>query len=120
MIGATARCVISTAFPVVAGSMPWSTLSINVLGAFVLGVIAAVLHAPRWETLRLLLCTGVLGAFTTFSAFSIEMVQLSHTRLDLAFAYASGSVVAGLIAAAAGLFIGRSFARQRPDVEDKA
>lgn len=56
------------------GGMPWGILAVNVLGSFLVGLCVHFL--PRDENMRLLVITGFLGGFTTFSAFSIESMQL--------------------------------------------
>jgi len=84
---------------------PWGTLLINVSGSFALGlfvtfIIRRLSGAP---VLRGLVATGFLGAFTTFSTFSYETVQLLLSGSTLpALAYVIGSLVLGLGAAAAG------------------
>lgn len=92
------------------GGFPLATLTVNVLGAFLLGILMALL-AGRGESAewwRLLLGVGVLGGFTTFSTFAFETVELMHEgALALALANAAGSVVAGLLATVAGIYVGR-------------
>lgn len=85
---------------------PWSTFAVNVLGCFVAGLLAGLVerqHVLGPET-RLFLFTGLLGGFTTFSAFGLETVQLLR-RGDwlLAAGYAGGSVLLGLAAVWLGL-----------------
>lgn len=87
-------------------AFPWGTLVVNVLGAFAMGVLAARL-GPEQVGQRLLLGVGLLGGFTTFSAFSIETVRLMQQRLDLAMLYVMGSLVFGVSACWLGLGIGR-------------
>ena len=93
------------------GQFPWGTLAVNVAGSFLLGVLVEVttsrlLPHPNW---RIALGIGFLGAFTTFSTFAYETVRLAE---DSAYALALLNVVAmtvlGLLAAAAGLVIGRA------------
>jgi CrcB protein len=57
---------------------PWATLAVNAVGSVLMGVLAGWLarHGPGGDELRLLLGVGVLGGFTTFSAFSLELVML--------------------------------------------
>jgi CrcB protein len=89
---------------------PWGTFTINVLGSLLIGVLAGWLAfrgegGAQW---RLFLGTGVLGGFTTFSAYSLETALLIEKREYLpAAAYALGSVAVGLIAVFAGLWIAR-------------
>ncbi len=79
---------------------PWSTFTVNLIGCMAIGVLSGV--AERFEmispTARLFLFTGVLGAFTTFSAFGLETVYLlRRNELWIAAAYTAGSVVVGLL-----------------------
>ena len=83
---------------------------INIVGSLLIGLLAALLlaRAPTNEALRLLLTTGLLGGFTTFSAFSYELNGLiSSGSYAGAALYLLGSVGGGLLAAAAGLALGR-------------
>lgn len=85
---------------------PLATFIVNVLGSFALGVLLAALLARRNE-LRLLLGTGFLGGFTTYSALAVETDTLLRSdHVALAIAYAIGSVFAGLAAAIAGVAFG--------------
>lgn len=84
-------------------AFPYGTLIINVLGSFVIGLVMAVhvTRAPLSEPLRLLVVTGLLGGFTTFSSFSYESYTLIlRGQWALALLYAAGSVVLGLAAVA--------------------
>jgi CrcB protein len=69
--------------------VPWATLIANVVGAFLIGVLAARL--PGSHAVRVLLGTGVLGGFTTYSAFAVGTVTLWHAQPWLAAAYASAA-----------------------------
>ena len=93
------------------GQFPWGTLVINVAGSFVLGIVvelttSRLLPHPNW---RVALGIGFLGAFTTFSTFTYETVRLAE---DSAYALALLNVAAmttfGLVAAVAGLLLGRA------------
>ena len=94
------------------GAWPGATFLVNVVGAFVLGVLLEALarRGPDLggrRRLRLLLGTGFLGAFTTYSALAVETVLLSRDgRPWLAAAYAAASLVVGVVAAAAGIRLG--------------
>jgi CrcB protein len=110
-IGAGTRYLIGRAF-MHAGfiEFPWATLTINVSGSFLMGVLIEVL-ALRFNAsneLRTFLATGVLGGYTTFSSFSLEFATL-YERGDMtgAFGYVVASVVFGLFAVFAGLWITR-------------
>lgn len=84
---------------------PWGTFSINFAGSLAMGLLAGWLarHGTGGETWRLLIGVGVLGGFTTFSAFSLESALLIERGLFTPAAlYVAGSVFAGI----AGLFIG--------------
>lgn len=85
---------------------PWATFTVNVVGSFALGLLLAVLLTRR-TPLRLLLGTGFLGGFTTYSALAVETdTLLRGDHLVLGIAYAAASVVAGLAAALAGVALG--------------
>ena len=89
---------------------PWGTLAVNVAGCFGIGVIATLAdeHTLVSPGLRLFLVTGLLGGFTTFSAFGMETWQLVEDGRGLAaLANAAGSLAAGLAAVAAGVAITR-------------
>lgn len=85
---------------------PVGTLAVNVLGCALIGVFAALAsHLPALNgSARLLLVTGLLGGFTTFSAFGLEtMLMLRRGDAGLAAAYVAASVVLGLVAVALGM-----------------
>lgn len=96
--GAWVRFAIGRSFSrfEVVKDFPWHTFGINVLGSFILGLVAVwCKDRPTWY---LLLGTGVCGGFTTFSTFSLETLTLiEKDRLGLAAAYVTGSVAAGLL-----------------------
>lgn len=103
-VGTAARLGLGLAFPD-GGGFPVAVLLANIVGAFLIGVLAARL--PAAADLRLLLGTGVLGGFTTYSAFMTGTLALWSQAPLLAFAYAVGSLVLGVAAAALGLRVGR-------------
>jgi len=91
-------------------SFAWGTWIVNILGSFLLGMLAGYLM--RLETdgegVRLLLGVGLLGGFTTFSTLSIELVaMLNRGEMGLAAAYAVSSLAGGVVAAVVGLTLGR-------------
>jgi len=103
-VGTAARLAVGLAVPD-AGGVPVATLLVNVLGALLIGILAARL--PQTTGLRVFLGTGVLGGFTTYSALMTGTDALwAHAPL-LAAAYAGISLVLGLAAAVLGLWIGR-------------
>ena len=87
-------------------SLPWGTLIVNVLGGLAMGALAARL-GPAQETLRLALGVGVLGGFTTFSAFSLETVRLIEQGPATAALYVAASLILSVGACWAGLTLGR-------------
>jgi fluoride exporter len=105
-IGAGLRYGLSRALPVSPGSWPWPTFAANVIGGLAMGVIAAwVLRGDNSaESLRLFVGVGVLGGFTTFSAFSLEIMQMiERGQMGLAVGYALASVLLALGALFAGM-----------------
>lgn len=104
-IGTAARLTLGLMIPDAAG-FPVAVLLANILGALLIGVVAARLSASA--DLRIFLGTGVLGGFTTYSAFTTGTVALWTDAPPVAAAYAIGSLVLGLGAAVLGLRIGRS------------
>lgn len=91
--------------PVTVTTFPWATLAVNVIGSMAMGALVGFLarHGQGGEQWRLLLGVGLLGGFTTFSSFSLELMLLIERGQSLtALAYALISVMAGL----AGLYIG--------------
>lgn len=105
-VGGALRYLFSTFVSSAAGgNFPWGTLAVNVAGCFLFGVVYAFF--ARYNMLQggfyLLLATGVMGGFTTFSAFSHEAVQLFQSGALAAFiAYVAMSVLCGLLAVAVG------------------
>ncbi|MFN3509862.1 MAG: fluoride efflux transporter CrcB [Tsuneonella troitsensis] len=91
--------------PAAMSGFPWATLAVNVTGSLAMGVLAGWLakFGSGGETARLLLGVGLLGGFTTFSAFSLElMLLIERGQAGTALSYAAISVLAGLT----GLYIG--------------
>ena len=90
-IGAALRYGLSRALPISAVGWPWPTFMANVLGGLCMGVLAMWLMRGdnSAEPLRLFLGVGVLGGFTTFSAFSLEMAQMvQRGQMGMAAIYA--------------------------------
>ncbi len=88
---------------------PWGVLAVNLTGCLLIGVVAAVLiDRPAEDRLRLLVITGFLGSFTTFSAFGLDTFELLKAGAPrLALANVAASVVLGTVLAAAGWVIGQ-------------
>lgn len=97
--------------PQVVTAFPWATLAANIMGSLAMGLLAGWLArhgSGEGEQMRLLLGVGLLGGFTTFSAFSLEMMLLVERGQPLvAVSYAGVSVLAGLTALYIGLIVMR-------------
>lgn len=111
-IGASARYLINVGCAAcLPPTFPFATFVINVLGSFLMGVVVAS-SVPLFggsAAWRVFLATGILGGFTTFSAFSLETWQLiEKDEVLLAVIYSAGSVVLGLAALVAGLYLTRT------------
>jgi CrcB protein len=90
---------------------PWGTLTVNLVGSFAIGIVAglATSSAGISPTMRLFIATGILGGFTTFSAFSLDTLTVGRdSGAPLALLYVAGSVCLGLAAAAVGLTLVRA------------
>lgn len=91
--------------PVRAGAFPWGTLTVNIVGSLAMGLLVGWLarFGTQGEATRLLLAVGVLGGFTTFSSFSLEVVSLlQRGQAGVALAYLAVSLLAGF----GGLWLG--------------
>jgi len=92
-------------------SFPWGTFTVNLLGSLAMGLITGWL-AQRMsgsQELRVFLATGILGGFTTFSAFSLDTVVLwERGDVTLAALYVLGSVTCAILFLFAGLWLARS------------
>ena len=85
---------------------PWGTLIVNIAGSFAMGVLVVVLAHKGGMRFAPLLMTGVLGGFTTFSAFSLDSFTLyERGQTGLAAAYVAGSVGLSLLALGAGILL---------------
>jgi len=94
-------------------SFPWGTLTVNVVGSFLMGLLAGWLafkSGEGWsQHLRLFLTTGILGGFTTFSSFSLDAILIwERGEAGLALVYVLASFVLALIGLALGLAIVRT------------
>ncbi|WP_054814862.1 fluoride efflux transporter CrcB [Nocardia arizonensis] len=114
-IGASARYAIGQRWPVRPGQVPWSTFAINVSGCLAIGILM-VLITEVWVAHRLLrpfLGVGVLGGYTTFSTYCLEIRRLLESGATAeAFGYLGGSVIAALAAVAIGMGMARSASRR--------
>lgn len=109
-VGSVARYLIGAAVAPRAPGFPWATLAINVSGSLLLAFLAAALAGTATSpALRAGLTTGLCGGYTTFSAFSAETLALVEQGSQArAGAYVAASVALSLLAAAAGLALGRA------------
>ena len=98
-----------------AAVVPWVTLAINVAGSLLLGLVVGWLDGRHPRT-RAFLGTGVLGGFTTYSAFAVETALWVSTPA-LAVGLAAASVAGGVAGAIGGLFIGRRIADRPGEIE---
>lgn len=110
--GSVARYLVgAAALRWIGPGWPWGTLAVNLVGGFLMGVVTgwlALKAGGQQETLRALLAVGVLGGFTTFSAFSLETALMIEKRAyGQAFSYTAASVALALAALFAGLFLAR-------------
>ncbi len=104
-VGALARWGVAEALPGAPGGRPWATLTVNLLGCLLIGALLAVLsvRALGGSWARPLLGVGVLGGFTTYSAFALDVVHLVEAgRAVMAAGYLVASVAGGLLAVVAG------------------
>ena len=106
LIGTGLRLGIDALIPHGQSGFPWSTLIINVVGSFALGVLVARVWPTAPEWLRYGLGTGLVGTFTTFSAVIASLLYMLSAPL-LGLAYLVASVAGGLGAALLGLRLGR-------------
>ncbi len=110
--GAVARYLVYIAVGRLLGTgFPYATLIVNVLGSFAMGVLVEAM-ALVWSAsieMRLFLTTGILGAFTTFSAFSLDFAVLYERR---AFALCALYTVASFVLSVGALFAGLHLVRR--------
>ena len=115
-LGTSMRDVIERAFPTPPGGWPWATFGINLVGSLVLGALLQTLARTGddvgWRRAARLGCgTGVLGGFTTYSTFVLEIDTLADAGFTMrGAAYGLMSVLLGLVAAGAGIWLA-----DRPD-----
>jgi fluoride exporter len=104
-LGSVLRYGVTSVARYVSPDFPIGTLAVNVVGSFAMGLLAALLAArfADQDTMQLFLLTGILGGFTTFSAFSLDALTLSQEgRIGAALVYVASSVILSLLAVLAG------------------
>lgn len=108
-VGSMARYGVGRMVP--SGSFPYATLTVNIVGALLMGLLMAVLSrvSLEWgDEARLLIGVGLLGGFTTFSAFSLDVVSLlQRGEWILGLTYIGLSVVGSIAALALGFWLAR-------------
>ncbi|MEU9132717.1 fluoride efflux transporter CrcB [Kitasatospora sp. NPDC048540] len=113
-VGSIARYTLARAWPTPVGGFPWATFTTNITGSLLLGVLMVhVLEVrPPNRYARPFLGVGLLGGFTTFSTYAVELRDLlARGHLAVADAYALTSLVVGLAAAWTGIAATRRLAR---------
>ncbi|MGE0613881.1 MAG: fluoride efflux transporter CrcB [Hyphomicrobiales bacterium] len=112
--GAALRHLVNLgALRLVGPGFPWGTMAINIAGSLVMGLFVGWLaaRAGASEALRLFVATGILGGFTTFSAFSLDFAVLwERGTAGAAFGYALASVAGSILALFVGLWLARGLA----------
>jgi len=116
-IGAGARYAAGLAWPTPSGAFPWTTVVINVVGCALMGALMVLTHerfaTPPW--LRPFLGTGVLGGFTTFSTYAVDVDRLGRSdSVPTAAATFVLTLVLAVFAVWAGATATRSLTRRRP------
>lgn len=115
-VGTLTRAALVDALPSSAGDFPWATWTANTTGAFLLGVVVAVVVAgttTRWWV-QPLLASGLLGAFTTFATLVLELhALLEGGRAGTAAVYTAATLAGGLVAAMAGARTAGAWTRAR-------
>ena len=109
-LGAPARYGVAELIHVAPNTFPWATFWINVSGSFALGAVLAILieRYPPSHYARAFVATGFLGAYTTYSTFAVETdLLIKDGYAAIALTYVIASVVVGLSAAWAGLWLAR-------------
>lgn len=116
-VGSLLRYHVGRAVSTLAGpgnAFPWGTLAVNIAGSLAMGALLGWLARGAMgeqsaESAHLLVGVGLLGGFTTFSAFSSELVTLLHRgQMGLAAGYAAASLAAGMAAVIVGLIAAQS------------
>lgn len=124
--GTAVRAAIEEAVPAVPGAWPWATFLVNLSGALVLGALLEILVRSGPDEggrrlIRLGVGTGVLGGYTTYSTFAVEVTERTTAAAPLlGLSYAVATVVLGALAAAAGLRIAATLGHPRDELAPTA
>ena len=109
--GSISRYLVYVLLEEKSGGLPFATFAVNMIGSLLLGAFIGFYLGKGLEsnTIRLLFAVGFCGSFTTFSTFALENYQFIQDKNLIHFlTYGAGSLAAGLIMVALGLFIGKS------------
>ncbi|WP_116133613.1 fluoride efflux transporter CrcB [Tropicimonas sp. IMCC34043] len=108
-IGATCRYLVNVTMKSLLGiGFPWGTLTVNIVGSFLMGAVVVLLERKGANHVAAFVMTGVLGGFTTFSAFSLDAIfLLEGGRTAVALVYITASVLVSLAALVFGLTLTR-------------
>lgn len=107
-IGSSLRFAVGVLLLRVSAAFPLAIISVNVLGSFLMGLFVVWSHQRGWTHLNPFVMTGVLGGFTTFSAFSLEAYTLfERGQVATAAVYVAASVVFSLLGLTAGVLLAR-------------
>ncbi|HEY8674213.1 MAG TPA: fluoride efflux transporter CrcB [Candidatus Dormibacteraeota bacterium] len=116
-LGAVARYAVSTAWPHAPNGIPWATFAVNVAGCFLIGVLMVLLTEIAGQPhhlIRPFLGVGILGGFTTFSTYTVDVQHLlANGHPQLALLYLFGTLGAALVAVQFGIFAARLLAQPR-------
>lgn len=106
--GSMLRYAIAVALPRTERDFPWATLTVNLIGCFLIGLLAGCMPKSQWlqQAGWMLLATGLCGGFTTFSAFALDNVKLFNADSGAtAFSYIAASIVCGTALCFAGYIL---------------
>lgn len=110
-LGASSRYIVNISLPRLLGhGFPYATMAVNVAGSLLMGVLVVVLAEKSGNRFAPFLMTGVLGGFTTFSAFSLDALTIWERGQGLlAAGYVLGSVALSLLGIVAGMALARGW-----------
>lgn len=105
-LGAISRMLLSNLLPSDGSVFPWGTLACNLIGCLLLGYLTYAILPRVSDQVKIMIMTGFIGSFTTFSAFSMETVMLiEQDKLALALTYVLTSMIGGMLAAWLGTML---------------
>ena len=116
--GAAARYGVSLSAPTAVGGLPWSTLIVNTWGCLAIGVLMVLIveARPAHRLVRPFLGVGVLGGYTTFSTYAVDVqILITAGRPGVALGYLAGTAVAALVAVQVGVVLTRALAVPHPE-----